>query len=246
MDMIIRISDFRFCTLNLLFITVFSLVLSTQVLGKDNFREERLRMVETQIEARGIHNPLVLKAMQKVPRHEFVPPSLQSLAYADHPLPIGQEQTISQPYIVALMTESAGLKGKEKVLEIGTGSGYQAAILGEIAKEVYTIEIIDRLAQSAKEKLNQLGYKNIFVKSGDGYQGWSEHAPFDAILVTAAPDHIPEPLKQQLAEGGRMVIPVADSYPQRLILLEKKDGRLKESFITGVMFVPMTGEAEKG
>ena len=228
----------------LLFISLLFFPLPITAQGDDS-QEERMRMVETQIEARGISHPLVLKAMRKVPRHEFVPSALQTMAYADHPLPIGEYQTISQPYIVALMTESVGLKGNDRVLEIGTGSGYQAAILGEIAKEVYTIEIIASLADSAKEKLKKLGYKNISVKTGDGYQGWPEHAPFDAILVTAAPDHIPEPLKKQLAEGGRMVIPVADSYPQRLLLLEKKEGELKESYITGVMFVPMTGEAEE-
>jgi protein-L-isoaspartate(D-aspartate) O-methyltransferase len=247
MDMIIEILDFRLRISNLVLTAiVYSLVFTSLVHAQDDdFQEERLRMVETQIEARGISNPLVLKAMQKVPRHEFVPSSLQRMAYADHPLPIGKDQTISQPYIVALMTESVGLKRHDRVLEIGTGSGYQAAILGEIAKEVYTIEIIASLADSAEENLKKLGYKNISVKTGDGYQGWPEHAPFNAILVTAAPDHIPEPLKEQLAEGGRMVIPVADSYPQRLLLLEKKEGQLKESYITGVMFVPMTGEAEK-
>src|SRR4030042_2223240 len=180
---------------------------------KGDFKTMRQKMVETQIKARGVKDPRVLSAMHKVERHLFVPKELQTSAYTDQPLPIGEDQTISQPYIVALMTELLELKGGENVLEIGTGSGYQAAILAELAKEVYTIEIVEPLASSAKNRLLELGYQNINVKAGDGYLGWPEVGPFDAIIVTAAPDHIPKPLIDQLQEGGRMVIPVG-AYSQ--------------------------------
>jgi protein-L-isoaspartate(D-aspartate) O-methyltransferase len=172
------------------------------------------------------------------------PEKMRRFAYEDRPLPIGEDQTISQPYIVALMTELLGLKGGEKVLEIGTGSGYQAAILAEIAKEVYTIEIIESLANTAEERLQKMGYKNITVKWGDGYQGWEEHAPFDGVIVTAAPDHIPQPLVDQLKIGGRMVIPVGD-YFQELKLLTKTEEGVKEKSVLPVRFVPMTGEAQE-
>jgi protein-L-isoaspartate(D-aspartate) O-methyltransferase len=172
------------------------------------------------------------------------PEKMRRFAYEDRPLPIGEEQTISQPYIVALMTELLGLKGGEKVLEIGTGSGYQAAVLAEIAKEVYTIEIIESLANTAEERLQKMGYKNITVKWGDGYQGWEEHAPFDGVIVTAAPDHIPQPLVDQLKIGGRMVIPVGD-YFQELKLLTKTEEGVKEKNVIPVRFVPMTGEAQE-
>ena len=207
-------------------------------------QEKRDWMVKTQIESRGVKDPLVLKAMRKVPRHLFVPKSYQEEAYADEPLPIGEGQTISQPYIVALMTELLGLKGEEKVLEIGTGSGYQAAILAEIAKEVYSVEIICPLAQRAESSLKELGYKNIIVKCGDGYQGWKEHSPFDGIIVTAAPDHIPQPLVDQLKIEGKLVIPVGDLF-QELILVTKTEKGIKKENIIPVRFVPMTGEAEK-
>lgn len=197
-------------------------------------------MVETQIKARGIKDEKVLSAMIKVPRHEFVPKAWRFLAYADRPLPIGEGQTISQPYIVALMTELLELKGTEKVLEIGTGSGYQAAILAEIVPEVYTIEIIPELASSADERLKRLGYKNIFVKTGDGYYGWPEKAPFDAIIVTCGAGHIPPALVEQLSEGGRMVIPVGKGW-QKLLLVKKKDGKITEEFVTDVIFVPLLG-----
>ncbi len=208
---------------------------------RGDFKNMREKMVERQIVARGVKDPRVLSAMLKVERHLFVPKELQSSAYLDQPLPIGEGQTISQPYIVALMTELLELKGGEKVLEIGTGSGYQAAILAELAKDVYTIEIIESLAASAKKLLLQLGYQNITVKAGDGYLGWPEVAPFDAIIVTAAPDHIPKPLIEQLKEGGRMVIPVG-TYSQELKKIVKRAGKIEETNVIPVIFVPMTGE----
>jgi protein-L-isoaspartate(D-aspartate) O-methyltransferase len=201
-------------------------------------------MVEDQIRARGVEDPLVLRAMRQVPRHLFVPPELAQVAYTDGALPIGLGQTISQPYIVALMTELAELRGGETVLEIGTGSGYQAAILSGIADTVYTIEIVGPLAASAAARLDSLGYANVVVRVGDGYQGWAEHAPFDAVVVTAAPDHVPKPLVAQLAVGGRLVIPVGDTYQELLQITKTEDG-VEERRIIPVRFVPMTGEAEE-
>jgi protein-L-isoaspartate(D-aspartate) O-methyltransferase len=197
-----------------------------------------------QIEAQGVTDEKVLAAMRKVQRHEFVPKPYRSAAYEDRPLPIGMEQTISQPFIVAYMTQMLELKGGEKVLEVGTGSGYQAAVLAEIAKEVYTIEILEPLARNAEETLGRLGYKNVFVKAGDGYQGWPEHAPFDAIIVTAAPDHVPQPLVEQLKVDGRMVIPVGE-WGQRPILITKDEHGVREERDLPVLFVPMTGEAQR-
>jgi protein-L-isoaspartate(D-aspartate) O-methyltransferase len=173
-----------------------------------------------------------------------VPERYRDDAYDDRPLPIGMEQTISQPFVVAYMTQMLGLKGGENVLEIGTGSGYQAAVLSEIAGKVYTIEIVEPLARKAEETLDRLGYKNVFVKAGDGYQGWPEHAPFDAIIVTAAPDHVPQPLVEQLKIGGRMVIPVGD-WRQRLISITKDENGMTEKRDLPVIFVPMTGEAQE-
>jgi len=211
---------------------------------KGDYKTMREGMVETQIKARGVKGPRVLAAMLKVERHLFVPEDLHPTAYSDQPLPIGEGQTISQPYIVALMTELLDLKGDEKVLEVGTGSGYQAAILAELAKEVYTIEIIEKLATSAKKLLLDLGYKNIKVKAGDGYLGWPEAAPFDAIIVTCAPDHIPKPLMDQLREGGRMVIPVGE-FTQELKKIVKRGGKLETTNVIPVIFVPMTGDGVK-
>ena len=211
---------------------------------KGDFKAMREKMVETQIKARGVKDPRVLSAMLKVERHLFVSKDLHDSAYFDHPLPIGEGQTISQPYIVALMTELLDLKGEEKVLEVGTGSGYQAAILAELAKEVYTIEIIETLASSAKKLLFELGYKNITVKAGDGYLGWPEAAPFDAIMITCAPDHVPKPLLEQLKEGGRMVLPVGE-YTQELKKITKKSGKIETANVIPVVFVPMTGEGVK-
>ncbi len=203
-------------------------------------------MVAEQIERRGVKDPRVLEAMRKVPRHEFVPEDERHEAYDDRPLPIGHGQTISQPYIVAIMTEALGLKGTEKVLEVGTGSGYQAAVLSGLAKEVFTIEIVEPLGKQAAEVLKRLGYKNVSVRVGDGYRGWREEAPFDAIIVTCAPDAVPEPLVHQLAEGGRMIIPVGpEGKAQQLVLLKKRHGKLHQQEILPVRFVPMTGEARE-
>jgi protein-L-isoaspartate(D-aspartate) O-methyltransferase len=203
-------------------------------------------MVAEQIERRGVKDPRVLEAMRKVPRHEFVPEDERHEAYDDRPLPIGHGQTISQPYIVAFMTEALGLKGPEKVLEVGTGSGYQAAVLSLLAKEVFTIEIVEPLGKQAAEVLKKLGYKNVSVRVGDGYRGWREQAPFDAIIVTCAPDAVPEPLVHQLAEGGRMIIPVGpEGKAQQLVLMKKRHGKLHQQEILPVRFVPMTGEARE-
>ncbi len=211
---------------------------------KGDFKAMREKMVESQIKARGVKDPRVLSALLKVERHRFVPEEYLGSAYSDQPLPIGEGQTISQPYIVALMTELLELKGNEKVLEIGTGSGYQAAVLAELAKEVYTIEIIEPLASTARNRLLELGYRNIKVKAGDGYLGWPEAAPFDAIIITCAPDHIPEPLVEQLKEGGRMVLPVG-AHAQELKKIVKRSGKIETTDIIPVVFVPMTGDAVK-
>ena len=211
---------------------------------RGDFKAMREKMVETQIKARGVKTPRVLSALLKVERHRFVPEENLNSAYSDQPLPIGEGQTISQPYIVALMTELLDLKGDEKVLEIGTGSGYQAAILAELSKEVYTIEIIESLASMSKKRLLELGYQNIQVKAGDGYLGWPEFAPFDAIIVTAAPDHIPKPLIEQLKEGGRMVVPVG-THTQELKKIFKRSGKIETTDVIPVLFVPMTGEGVK-
>jgi protein-L-isoaspartate(D-aspartate) O-methyltransferase len=211
----------------------------------DGDAARRARMVETQIVARGVRDPRVLAAMRKVPRHLFVDAADRAGAYEDHPLPIGGQQTISQPYIVALMSELLALRPESRVLEIGTGSGYQSAVLGELAREVYSIEIIPELARSASEKLRTLGYANVIVREGDGYRGWPEKAPFDGIIVTAAPPRIPEPLLDQLAPGGRMVIPVGGFFQELKVFTKNPDGSVSEKGIIPVRFVPMTGEAEQ-
>ncbi len=194
---------------------------------------------------RGIHEERVLAAMAKVPREEFVPKETRPASYSDQPLPIGYNQTISQPYVVAFMTEQLQLKRDDRVLEIGSGSGYQTAILAELVADVYTIEIIEPLAKNAEATLIRLGYKNVQVKAGDGYKGWPEHAPFDAVIVTCAPDHVPQPLVDQMKEGGRMIIPVGRLGEQELYFLEKKNGQLKKRAVLPVRFVPMAGEAAK-
>jgi protein-L-isoaspartate(D-aspartate) O-methyltransferase len=205
------------------------------------FETQRKIMVEGQIKTRGVSDKRVLDAMLKIPRHKFVPDNAVNFAYEDHPLPIGKDQTISQPYIVAFMTELLKLEGGEKVLEIGTGSGYQAAILAELCKEVYTIEIISSLGLGAEKLLKELGYKNIKAKIGDGYLGWAEYAPFDGVIVTCAPDHIPLPLFEQLKENGRMVIPVGEFF-QELLLIRKVNGKLVKKSVLPVRFVPMLRE----
>ena len=208
--------------------------------------EARKRMLERDLKGRDIRDPKVLEIMGKVPRHLFVEPSLKSKAYADHPLPIGEGQTISQPYIVALMTQILKIQPGERVLEIGTGSGYQAAVMAELTAQVYTIEIIEPLTQQAAQRLKQLGYDKVRVKYGDGYFGWEEAAPFDAIIVTCAANHIPPPLIKQMKEGGRLIIPLGSTtYFQNLTLLTKKMGKTDVQHLLGVAFVPMTGEAQK-
>jgi protein-L-isoaspartate(D-aspartate) O-methyltransferase len=210
-----------------------------------DFAAQRQLMVQEQLMPRGIKDARVLAAMSKVPREEFVPADSRAASYEDGPLPIGYDQTISQPYIVAFMTEKLQPRPNNRVLEVGTGCGYQAAVLAELVADVYTIEIIEPLANNAEATLQRLGYKNVHVKVGDGYSGWPEHAPFDAIIVTCAPNHVPQQLTNQLKDGGRMIIPVGERFAQELYLLEKKDGRLRESAVLPVRFVPMAGEAMK-
>ena len=205
---------------------------------------QRHSMVEKQIVARGISDPATLKAMRTVPRHEFLPMRLRSEAYMDYPLPIGHGQTVSQPYIVAFMTEAIRPQPGEKILEIGAGSGYQAAILAQMGADVYTIEIVEPLAEMARQTLERLGFKNARVMHGDGFHGWPEHAPFDAIIVTCAPDKIPPGLVAQLKDGGRMIIPVGGGMEQELVLLRKEGGEVKKQSVLPVRFVPMTGEAQ--
>jgi protein-L-isoaspartate(D-aspartate) O-methyltransferase len=212
---------------------------------EDIFKKERLKMVNEQLRGRDIDDPNVLSAMIEVPRHLFVPARIRDLAYQDGPLPIGHGQTISQPYIVALMTQLLALKPGDRVLEIGTGSGYQAAVLARMGAEVFTIEIVSVLGNQAKTLLKELGYEKVRVKIGDGYLGWPEFAPFNAIIVTCAPTRIPGPLKEQLAEGGRMVIPVGESGFQQLFLLTKKDGKIIREKIIDVRFVPMVNDKGK-
>lgn len=220
-----------------------------EVLTKEeplHLKEAREYMVEHHLKGRDITDPRVLEVMGRIRRQEFVDESLKDKAYSDGPLPIGGGQTISQPYVVALMTQSLDLKGGEKVLEIGTGSGYQTTVLAELTKEVYTIEIRENLARSAKERLEKIGYTNVRIKHADGYFGWEEHAPYDAIMITAAVNHIPPPLIAQLKDGGKLILPLGSTtYFQTLTLVEKEKGELKTRHITNVLFVPLVGEAEK-
>lgn len=222
----------------LLAIALVSFLYPVSLEGEDDFTGKRNFMVKNQIEARGIKDPRVLQAMKGVKRHLFVPKTLRKWAYTDSPLPIGLKQTISQPFIVAYMSEAAHLKETDRVLEIGTGSGYQAAILARIADRVYTIEILKKLADSASARLKKLGYDNITVKCGDGYKGWPEYAPFDAIIVTAAPSKIPKELVKQLKVGGRMVIPIGSFY-QELYLIKKTKSGTGKTKLFPVRFVPM-------
>ncbi|MCD6122491.1 MAG: protein-L-isoaspartate(D-aspartate) O-methyltransferase [Spirochaetales bacterium] len=233
------------------FFLIFLFLLS-EILPAENWddppvmRRKRLHMVKSQIEARNIRDKYVLKAMMEIPRHLFVPEELKNNAYDDNPLPIGEGQTISQPYIVALMTEILGLKYDEKVLEVGTGSGYQAAVLSRIVKEVYTIEIKPLLFWQAQKRLEKLGFGNIETKEGDGYFGWEEYAPYDCIMITAAVNHIPPPLLKQIKDGGKMVLPLGSPFGfQNLVLVTKHGNNYTLKGITGVLFVPMTGEAMK-
>lgn len=211
--------------------------------GHDPWARSRGRLVD-QLEADGIGDQRVLRAMRRVPRHEFVPAGLRTFAYDDRPLPIGNDQTISQPYVVARMSELAEVERGERVLEIGTGSGYQAAVLAEMGAEVWSIEIVGELARTARERLARLGYEQVRVRHGDGYQGWREHAPFDAIVLTAAPPRIPEPLKAQLAVGGKLVAPVGEGVQELVVLTRTERGFRTERF-DAVRFVPMTGRAQE-
>ena len=206
-------------------------------------QSERDHMVKAQLLTRGISERDVIRAMREVPRHEFVPIEDATEAYDDHPLPIGFGQTISQPYIVAYMTEALGLNGDERVLEIGTGSGYQAAVLANLGVNVFTIEIVEELAQRARHTFDRLGIPHITCRAGDGYQGWPEEAPFDAIILTAAPEHIPQPLLDQLAPGGRMILPLGKTL-QKLIIFTNTPAGIQRKELLPVAFVPMTGEAQ--
>ena len=224
-----------------------TITLNSQILSQeDPFRKAREKMVKYDLKGRDIHNEKVLSVMGKVKRHLFVDKDLWNVAYNDYPLSIGEGQTISQPYIVALMTQCLNLKPEDKVLEIGTGSGYQAAVLAELVNQVYSIEINKKLAKKTSHRLKELGYKNVKVKQGDGYFGWSEHAPFDAVIITCAANDIPPLLIEQLKEGGRLIMPLGNIlFHQTLTLITKVKGEKKVEHISGVRFVPMLGEAEK-
>ncbi len=229
-----------------LFAAILLVLFAVQAVAQDLYLPKRLSMVERDIKGRGIRDVRVLDTMRKVPRHLFVGEDVRDKAYADHPLPIGEGQTISQPYIVALMTETLKLKPSDRVLEIGTGSGYQAAVLAEIVQDVSTIEIRKSLAAVADKRLRDLGYRNVRVRHGDGYEGWPENSPFDAIIITAAANHIPPPLIKQLKEGGRLIIPLGSTvFYQMLTLGIKKKGEIELEQIAPVAFVPMIGEAQK-
>ncbi len=223
-----------------------SLLLTASDTSSDsqNWKERRMDMVATQIESRGIKDTKVLEAMRSVKRHELVPSSVRQWAYEDRPLPIGEQQTISQPYIVALMSELLQVEAEGKILEIGTGSGYQAAVLAEMGLKVFTIEIVENLGLRAQSDLIRIGYPDINVKIGDGYQGWPQEAPFDGIIITAAPPKLPEPLVAQLKVGGRMVVPVGVTRQELNVYTKRSDGSVHKETIIPVRFVPMTGEAQ--
>jgi protein-L-isoaspartate(D-aspartate) O-methyltransferase len=228
------------CLRQLTRVAVVLLTIMRPIRTSDPFTAARERMVREQIENRGIRNPDILRAMRATPRHLFVPNAVQAEAYDDYPLPIGYGATISQPYIVALMTELLGPAKQQRVLEIGTGSGYQAAVLAHLVSRVYSVEIVPELAESAQKTLNALGYSDVLIRQGDGYEGWPEHAPFDRILVTAAPPEVPKALIEQLAIGGRLVAPTGPGCVQELIVVDKKpDGTFKRSSGPLVMFLPM-------
>jgi protein-L-isoaspartate(D-aspartate) O-methyltransferase len=211
---------------------------------RDPYRAARWKMVDEEIAREGITNKAVLDALRQVPRHLFVPPELRAKAYYDQSLPIGHKQTITPPFVVAYMTEVLEPRPADRVLEIGTGSGYQAAILATIVKEVYTIEIVEPLGREAARRLQELGYTNVRTRIGDGYQGWPEHAPFDKVIVTCSPEDVPQPLVDQLREGGRMIVPLGERYQQTFYLFEKRDGKLVKSKLVPTLFVPMTGISE--
>ncbi len=232
------------CLTTLLFLVVSLLCDQAQSQSTAAFDEARNFMVDKEIVGAGVENPRVIQAMRMTPRHEFVPLAKRRWAYLDMALPIGQGQTISPPFVVAYMTEAIDPQPTDRVLEIGTGSGYQAAVLGHLVREVYTIEIVEQLGKTAQKAFERLKYDNVFAKVGDGFQGWPEHAPFDKIIVTCSPERVPVPLVQQLREGGRMVIPVGERYQQTLYLLTKKEGRLETEKLQPTLFVPMTGIAE--
>lgn len=231
----------------LIFVSLFILVNCSDIKNKKVLSWDKVarnEMVKNQIVARGITDKTIINAMLEVKRHKFVPKNIEKFAYNDYPLPIGDDQTISQPYIVALMTEKLGLKHEDRVLEIGTGSGYQAAILSLIVKEVYTIEIIPSLANSSSQRLREFGFSNVQVRCGDGFLGWSEAAPFDAVIITCAPPEVPEPLIEQLVEGGRLIVPLGEGF-QMLTLFKKIEGKLEKTEIIPVRFVPMKGMIEE-
>ncbi|WP_437205187.1 protein-L-isoaspartate(D-aspartate) O-methyltransferase [Planctomicrobium sp. SH664] len=233
------------CTLLVAGLLAAMFTTSLQAQPIDQATAARLRMVEEHIASEGVTNPQVLEAMRTVPRHLFVRPDLRSMAYLDQALDIGHKQTISPPFIVAYMTQELDPQRTDRVLEIGTGSGYQAAVLSGLVQEVYTIEIVEPLGKRAASLVSRLGYKNVHCKVGDGYQGWAEHAPFDKIIVTCSPEDVPQPLVDQLKEGGKMIIPLGERYQQVFHLLEKKNGELVRTKLIPTLFVPMTGQMEE-
>jgi protein-L-isoaspartate(D-aspartate) O-methyltransferase len=239
--MVNRFSLFRFSLLGLV---LASGTVIAQEPDSAVYRERRLKMVEEFLAREGVSDEAVLKAMSDVPRHQFVPPNMLEHAYKDWIIPMGYKQTVSPPYIVAYMTQTIDPRPQDKVLEIGTGSGYQAAILSKLVREVYTIEIVEPLAQQAAERLRKLGFANVHCKAGDGYKGWPEHAPFDKIIVTCSPEDVPGPLVEQLKEGGKMIIPLGERFQQAFYLFEKRDGKLVRTRLQPTQFVPMTGQAD--